>query len=51
MWKIHERVSLADLFRRVPELRPMIPECLGVPPLSFQVIYTFRNHEERAAAI
>jgi hypothetical protein len=45
-----KRVSLADLFRRVPELRPMIPECLGVPPLSFQIIYAFRNHEERAVA-
>ena len=28
----------------------MIPECLGVPPLSFQVIYALRNHEERVAA-
>jgi hypothetical protein len=43
-------VSLADLFRRVPELRSMIPECLGVPPLSFHVIYAFRNHQERSAA-
>jgi hypothetical protein len=40
-------VSLADLFHRVPELRTMIPECLGVPPLSFQIFYALRNHVTR----
>jgi hypothetical protein len=30
-------VSLADLFRRMPELQPFIDECLGCSPLSFHV--------------
>lgn len=36
-------VSLADLFRRVPELGTMVEECLGVRPLSFHVGYATRN--------
>jgi hypothetical protein len=41
-------VSLADLLRRVPELGPMVEECLGVQPLSFHVGYATRNAQIRS---
>jgi hypothetical protein len=41
-------VSLADLFRRIPELRPVVAECLDAQPLSFHVGYASRNLEVRS---
>ena len=38
-------LSLSDLLRRVPELQPLISECLGTSPLSFQVHSSERNME------
>ncbi|KUL94295.1 hypothetical protein DK26_14845 [Bosea sp. WAO] len=38
-------VSLTDLLRRIPELRPLIPECLGLPPLSFHLVHALKNLE------
>jgi hypothetical protein len=40
-------VSLADMFRRVPELQPLLHECLNVGPLSFQVHHSDRNMSEQ----
>ena len=39
-------VSLSDLLRRVPELQPIIGECLGTEQLSFQVGHSSRNMSE-----
>lgn len=36
-------IPLIDLFRRIPELQPVLDEYLGVNPLSFQVIYSDTN--------
>jgi hypothetical protein len=36
-------IALGDMFRRIPELQPLIEETLGVPPLSFQVSYDTRS--------
>jgi len=44
-------VSLADLLRRIPELRPVIHECLGVAPLSFHIVSSSKNLENMQAAI
>jgi hypothetical protein len=38
-------VSLADVFRRIPELQPLINECLGINPLSFHVGHASKNFE------
>ena len=51
--KFHEdkrsrSVALADLFRRIPELQPLIEETLGIQPLSFRVGYDTRNHQALA---
>ncbi|OIQ67793.1 hypothetical protein GALL_506260 [mine drainage metagenome] len=40
-------VSLADVFRRVPELQPLLHECLTASPLSFQVHHSDRNMREQ----
>jgi hypothetical protein len=40
-------IPLADILRRVPELQPLIKECLGVGPLSFQVAHSQRNVTEQ----
>jgi hypothetical protein len=42
-------VSLADVFRRIPELQPLIEECLGGSPLSFHVGHASKNFEVRSA--
>ncbi|WJQ83809.1 hypothetical protein [Brevibacillus brevis] len=46
-------VSLGDLFRRVPELQPVVHEYLNKPPLSFHVGHADKNNisnfEERKA--
>ena len=36
-------VPLVDLFRRVPELQPILRESLDVAPLSFQAVHSMRN--------
>jgi hypothetical protein len=36
-------VSLADLLRRVPELRSVVHECLGAAPLSFHIVHSMKN--------
>lgn len=41
-------VSLADLFRRIPELQLMIDETFGTLPLSFRVGYAHQNMVERS---
>ena len=41
-------ISLSDLIRRVPELQAVIPEYLGVGPLSFQIGFASRNHSIRS---
>lgn len=41
-------VSLADLFRRIPELQPIVRESLDTTPLSFQVFQSLRNNRERS---
>jgi hypothetical protein len=38
-------VTLTDLLRRVPELRALTHECLGVPPLSFHIVRSGKNME------
>ena len=38
-------VALADMFRRIPELQPLIEETLGIQPLSFRVGYDTRSPE------
>ncbi|MFM1281144.1 hypothetical protein WFL17_03785 [Yersinia enterocolitica] len=35
--------TLTDLFRRIPELRPLLKETLGENPLSFQIGHASRN--------
>jgi hypothetical protein len=40
-------ISLADVLRRVPELQPLIQECLGSDPLSFRVGSSSRNMAEQ----
>jgi hypothetical protein len=40
-------ISLTDLFRRVPELQPVLDECLGVLPLSLNVHPSSKNMEEQ----
>jgi hypothetical protein len=42
-------VSLADVFRRIPELQPLIEECLGLEPLSFHVGYASKNWGQESA--
>ncbi|MGG1690810.1 hypothetical protein [Heyndrickxia ginsengihumi] len=37
-------ISIVDLFRRVPELQPVIHEYLNISPLSFQITYSSNNH-------
>jgi hypothetical protein len=44
----HKMITLGSLLRRVPELRPSINECLGVPPLSFHVSHSIKNMSLRA---
>jgi len=39
-------IPLCDLFRRIPELRPVIWEHLGVPPLSFHIAYKMERPKE-----
>jgi len=41
-------VSLTDLLRRIPELRPLIYECLAQPPLSFHLVHATKNFELEA---
>ena len=41
-------VTLADLLRRVPELRSAICECLSVPALSFHIAHSSKNTSIRA---
>ena len=41
-------VSLADLFRRIPELQSVLEETLGTLPLSFHVGHATENMAERA---
>jgi hypothetical protein len=41
-------ISLADLFRRIPELQLLIEETLGTQPLSFRVGYAHQNMVERS---
>lgn len=36
-------ISLSDLFRRIPELQPVIREYLGKPPLSFHIGFANKN--------
>jgi hypothetical protein len=40
-------ISLTDLFRRVPELQPLLDECLGVLPLSLHVRHSSKNMNEQ----
>ncbi|ASJ53192.1 hypothetical protein BP422_06295 [Brevibacillus formosus] len=51
--KENNLVSLGDLFRRVPELQPVVHEYLNQPPLSFHVGHADKNDiinfEERKA--
>jgi hypothetical protein len=42
-------VALGDLLRRIPELRTLIHECLGVSALSFHVVGSSKNIEREAA--
>ena len=42
-------VSLADVFRRIPELQPLVEECLGNQPLSFHIGHDGKNMELKAA--
>jgi hypothetical protein len=42
-------VALADVFRRIPELQPLIEECLGLYPLSFHVGHASKNFGLRSA--
>jgi len=42
-------VSLADVFRRIPELQPLIEECLGLNPLSFHVGHASKNFGRKSA--
>ena len=46
-------IALADMFRRIPELQPLIEETLGVQPLSFRVGYDTRgpDYAHRAAQV
>jgi len=43
-------IRLVDLFRRIPELRPIIEEHVGSPPLSFHVGFDSQNMVEASAA-
>lgn len=38
-------ISIVDLFRCLPELQPVINEYLNVPPLSFQIAHSSKNHQ------
>ena len=40
-------ISLTDLFRRVPELQPLLDECLGALPLSLHVRGSSKNMSEQ----
>jgi hypothetical protein len=42
-------VAVADLLRRIPELRNLLRDCLEQLPLSFHIAYSNKNMERKAA--
>lgn len=42
-------ISLVDLFRRIPELQPVVREYLNCDPLSFHIVYSSRNMQIESA--